>query len=275
MIFASFGPWGMFSLSALNQTNRLIRVLEKNELLVDGKIQNETQWEISEKGAIKPIGTSEEIKIDQESLKKVNSIIQYLADYHGLEDLEPWFDQDLKSILETSAENSKSKKPTLELDELFIKSMGLDYIPSYELGNDQAETKPLNFIAIGEFRYSIEGFDQLIKFEASRYSAVKSEENDFALYLDKEGESILVIISNGQESRIELKQFIQELQLLYTNSYSTVEWEDLRFEYNSEDLKLVLFFENIDARIQEGELIIESLNGFVLIGKQDLNQEKP
>jgi hypothetical protein len=275
MIFASFGPWGMFSLSELNQTNRLIRVLEKNELLVNGKIQNETQWEISEKGAIKSLENGEKINLDQESLKEVNSIIQYLGDYHGLKDLEAWFDQDLKSIMQTSASNSKSNSPAMDWDELFIKSMGLDYIPAYELEYDQPETKQLNFVATGEFRYPIEGFDQLIKFEASRYAPMKSGENDLILSLDKEGESVLLISSNGGENRVNLKQFIQDLQLLYTNTYNTVEWEDLRFEYNSGDLNLVMFFENIDARSQDGELIIESLNGFALIGKQDLTNEKP
>jgi ABC-type transport system involved in multi-copper enzyme maturation permease subunit len=275
MIFASFGPWGMFSLSELNQTNRLIRVLEKNELLVNGKIQNETQWEISEKGAIKSLENGEKINLDQESLKEVNSIIQYLGDYHGLKDLEAWFDQDLKSIMQTSASNSKSNSPAMDWDELFIKSMGLDYIPAYELEYDQPETKQLNFVATGEFRYPIEGFDQLIKFDASRYAQMKSGENDLILSLDKEGESVLLISSNGRENRVNLKQFIQDLQLLYTNTYNTVEWEDLRFEYNSGDLNLVMFFENIDARSQDGELIIESLNGFAMIGKQDLTNEKP
>ncbi|WP_373399815.1 DUF4153 domain-containing protein [Algoriphagus halophilus] len=41
MIFGSFGPWGMFSLSESNQIKRLEHILTESGILQNGKIQNE------------------------------------------------------------------------------------------------------------------------------------------------------------------------------------------------------------------------------------------
>jgi len=275
MIFSSFGPWGMFGLSKRIQVNRLSQVLEENGLLQDGKIQQEIEWNVSEEGAIKPISEVHEAKLDEDALNEVNSIIQYLADYHGLKDLESWFDQDLKSIMETSATNSRTNSTSMDWDELYIKSIGLDYITSYQLEDGALETVGLHFEASGEFSYPIEQFELLTKFDLSRYPKSEAIETKLSLSLDQVGESVVVINSNGKNFSIKMDQFIRALQLLYSNNYNSVSWEEMKFEYNSEELELVLFFESIDAQIQDGDLIIESMKGFALKGKQEIIDENP
>ncbi len=264
MIFSSFGPWGMFSLSKQIQINRLTRVLEENGLLVDGKISKETQWKVTEKGTIKAEKEAPEIIFNKSSLKEVNSIIQYLSDYHGLRDLEPWFDQNLKSVMETSSVNSKSNNPSMDWDELVIETMGLKFLPSYALDELDESVKDLNFQALGDFSYSIKGFDQLFKFETDRTEKGIEVDEDYHILLDLEKDSILLILGREMEIAIDLKDFIKELQLAHRDYTNTVEWNDLKFEFISDELEFILFFETINARIAEEELTLVSVKGFIL-----------
>jgi len=265
MIFSSFGPWGMFSLSKLIQVNRLIVVLEENGLLVDGKILLETQWEVTDKGAIKAEKKAPEINLDKNLLQEVNSIIQYLSDYHGLQDLEPWFDQDLKFLMVTSVINSKTNNPSKDWDELVIETMGLKFVPSYTLDELDGSIKDLNFQAFGDFSYSISGFEQLLKFETDRTEKGIERDEDYHILLDLENGSILLIQDREKEIPIDLKDFIKELQLTHRDYYNTVDWDDLKFEFTSEELEFILFFETINARIADDELTLVAIKGFILI----------
>jgi hypothetical protein len=265
MIFSSFGPWGMFSLSKLIQVNRLILVLEENGLLVDGKILKETQWQVTEKGAIKAKKETPNFNLGNNSLKEVNSIIQYLGDYHGLQDLEPWFDQDLKSVMATSAINSKANDPSMDWDELVIETMGLKFISSYALDELDGSVKDLNFQASGDFSYSISGFEQLLKFETDKYKKGIEGDENYHVRLDLDNESVFLIQNHEKQIPIDLKDFIKELQLTHRDYYNTVDWDELRFEFVSEELEFILFFEYINARITDEELTLVSLKGFILI----------
>jgi uncharacterized membrane protein len=265
MIFSSFGPWGMFSLSKLIQVNRLILVLEENGLLVDGKILKETQWQVTEKGAIKAKKETPNINLGNNSLKEVNSIIQYLGDYHGLQDLEPWFDQDLKSVMATSAINSKANDPSMDWDELVIETMGLKFVSSYALDELDGSVKDLNFQASGDFSYSISGFEQLLKFETDKYKKGIEGDENYHVRLDLDNESVFLIQNHEKQIPIDLKDFIKELQLTHRDYYNTVDWDELRFEFVSEELEFILFFEYINARITDEELTLVSLKGFILI----------
>lgn len=267
MIFSSFGPWGMFGLSRRDQMDRLSHLLEENGLLVQGKIQTEVQWKITEKGGIKAFEKVREINLERTTLNNLNSIVQYLHDYHGLESLQPWFEQDLKSIMNASANKSKLKTSSMEWDELVVESMGLKFVPEYELITKSNEVRNLNFNSAGEFNYPIADYEQLMRIDLNRYTK-KAEKDALRFQIDPEDESTLILEFNEKENRIELAEFVEELEMRYTNSYNTVPWEDLQLEFENKEIKLLFFFENIDARIDEKALILESVKGIVLIQKR-------
>jgi hypothetical protein len=74
----SFGPWGMFAVSERSQVNRLKDLLEKNHILVDGRVQN----------------THDSLHI--ETTREISSIIGYLSEIHGFDAIQPWFGESLK-----------------------------------------------------------------------------------------------------------------------------------------------------------------------------------
>ena len=79
----SFGPWGAFSLSEHNQLNRLEEVLLKNNILVNGKVERAKQ------------------RISFEDAKCISSVISYLSEVHGFDDIRPWFKENFDTVVNT------------------------------------------------------------------------------------------------------------------------------------------------------------------------------
>jgi hypothetical protein len=79
VFIVSFGPWGMFSVSEQSQVNRLKELLTKDGILVDGRVR------------------SNHDSISFSDTKQISSIISYLAELHGYERIQPWFQKSLKS----------------------------------------------------------------------------------------------------------------------------------------------------------------------------------
>jgi hypothetical protein len=265
MIFSSFGPWGMFGLSEQIQLDRLKGILEENGLLVEGKIQQEILWEITDQGVIKPVKESKNLKLDKSALREANSIIQYLGDYHGLSELEAWFVQDLKSVMISSASKSNLKEASKDWDQLIVETMGMKYIPFFQLDDQEGEVKELSFQTTDEFSFPVSGFEHLVKFEANRLTKGKQEKSDFDLSLESEKQSILLLKNQNREIKIDLKDFIHGLSLQSNANFNPVDGKDLRFEFSSEDLRLVFLFETIHMKLEKEELTLVSVKGLMLI----------
>jgi hypothetical protein len=148
---------------------------------------------------------------------------------------------------------------------LLIETMGLKFLPSYALDELDGSVKDLNFQALGDFIYSISGFDQLLKFETDRTKKGFEGDENYRVRLDLKNESILVIQDVEKEIPIDLKDFIKELQLTHRDYTNSVDWDDMRFEFVSEELEFILFFETINVRIADEELTLVNVKGFILI----------
>lgn len=79
---SSFGPWGVFSISRYSQQARLKGLLTKYGLFADGRVKDAA------------------VKIPFNDRKEISSITEYLVDIHGYGTLQPWFRQNLDSMME-------------------------------------------------------------------------------------------------------------------------------------------------------------------------------
>jgi hypothetical protein len=77
-LLTSFGPWGVFNVSEKSQVGRLEELLTENQLLIDGKV-HQAQGQISSADA-----------------GQISSIVRYLHEAHGYEQIQPWFNQSLR-----------------------------------------------------------------------------------------------------------------------------------------------------------------------------------
>ncbi len=75
LLVASVGPFNMFSVSLASQTHQLQHLLEKNQMLQNGKI----------------VSMKNETQLPPEDVERITSIVRYLVDFKGLNRIQPWF----------------------------------------------------------------------------------------------------------------------------------------------------------------------------------------
>ena len=270
MMLSSFGPWGMFSLSERNQLVRLENILAENSILVDGKIKNQVTWELTSTGNPRPKSAKNRNSLDQKQLNQVNSIIQYLENYHGLEGLRPWLSEESFTVLETANQ--------LELDrsKFIVESMGLTFVPEYE-ANLEGE------FAISKstfFRFELEkseaiplsGFDQMVPFVTHPdYGTGEQMEvldgKDYSITKPVSIRENLVFTWKG--TKVEFKTSEMVASLIEKNGPGenrTMTWEDLSLDQNSDGRAFRLIFKRLSFQAGDPEFErIEALSGIILI----------
>lgn len=95
--FTSFGPWGAFSVSERSQMNRLEKILADNHLLVNGKYQKSDK------------------EIPCEARKEITAILKYMDELHGMRALQPWFKENMDSLVQDSVYRWRHGKEGYEL----------------------------------------------------------------------------------------------------------------------------------------------------------------
>jgi hypothetical protein len=108
----AYGPWSAFDVSMHYQLDRLRTLLEKNGVLVNGKVHKATQ------------------KVELEESKEISSIVRYLIETHGSVSLQPWFEERIDSL--RSAASGSPRTAQYQTPQLVIELMGLDYVTPWE-----------------------------------------------------------------------------------------------------------------------------------------------
>lgn len=67
----------------------------------------------------------------------------------------------------TSGVNFKANYPRMDWHKLVIETIGLKFVPWHALDKLVGNGKNFNFKALGDFGYSISGYEQLLKFETN------------------------------------------------------------------------------------------------------------
>jgi hypothetical protein len=146
-LLTSFGPWGVFRVSERSQVDRLEGLLTKNQLLIDGKVQKA-------QGQISPADAGQ-----------ISSIVRYLHDTHGYEQIQPWFSENLKR--DSAGMGLIDQDPAL-----VVKAMGIEYVkaPEFVGGNSRELRADL------ERAISTDGYDHLLV--AQRFKVGMPDRND-------------------------------------------------------------------------------------------------
>ncbi len=155
---SSFGPWGAFSVSIASQKGRLNRLFEKNHMLVDGKLIRSDK------------------KISFADRKKISATLEYLVSTHGYSCLQPYFSQNLDSLMKIDSVNADrySYRQVNKITAL----MDIEYVEPYqtvEAATDNEFNVETNDARIG---LDIEGYQYLIR-EFNSYSANKQRDSTF------------------------------------------------------------------------------------------------
>lgn len=271
MILSSFGPWGMFSLSERMQRKRLAEILTENNILVNDKVQHEIRWSVNEKRNLEPLGELRTKSIPSQELYEVNSILDYLTDYHGIGNIYPWFEQDLKSLIEDSKDTvSYSSTPPTKL---IVESMGLAYVPYYERLNESTRLKEMTLASPMDFEIEISEYDYLRHININTYNLQEEPSTDlkYNLGIDKENQRKLVLKWSDEEMEFDLTANLDDLFRSYGGGYHIVSAEELNISRKEDDLEIKLHINLLHITNLEGELTIQSVEGLLLI--KEIKQE--
>ncbi len=126
-----FGPWGMLGVSQHSQVGRLSRLLTKNEILIDGKVQKEHG------------------SVSQDDARQISSIVMYLSQVHGYDAIRPWFGGERGQDLQSP--EGRMMRPSDVLQK-----MGVEYIASQ--GSPSART----FILNPKMPVDISGYERVL-----------------------------------------------------------------------------------------------------------------
>jgi hypothetical protein len=164
-LLISVGPWGMFSLSAHSQIQRLEGILTADAILVNGMVQK----------APSPVSEDDEIQI--------SSILLYLHEVHGFSGIQPWFADTLRS---DSAESwSRFKNPTAVAE-----LMGIEYNPYGRRGGSDYFSVYVDLPG----PISISGFDHMVRAAYGGRAAIRPVAGDIVTTADS------VVVSFASDS---------------------------------------------------------------------------
>lgn len=161
---SSFGPWGVFNVSLKSQEARFVDILTKNHLLVNGKVI---------KAAKQP---------SFEDRKQLSSVVSYLVSQHGYNVLQPYYKQNLDSLIKKD-----SLFYTYAQEKKMLSLLDIDYVSNYE-----------NEVDTNKFEYSIiepknekelietKGYDYLIDlYNFNNFTSEKEIDTTEFTYSDK------------------------------------------------------------------------------------------
>ncbi len=220
LIMMMVGPWGMFSVSERSQSSRLIELLDKNDLLVDGKIINEFKWEVDTlSNFIYADKFDNQRIIEYEDYKQVASIVEYLEDYHGFSSISHLFYQNIDSLIIAA----KTKNRWLDEDRIIMNTLGLDN----NIWNYNEIGKVVEVVLHQRYRIStdldykdIKGYDYLVSSnfasnDVSISSTFTFEGTVFEISLDT---LTLKVRVGDEEFDLALEEHIGKLKNKYGNS---------------------------------------------------------
>lgn len=270
ILLSSFGPWGVFSVSEHYQINRLKQLLEKNKILVNGKIVNETKWTKDSTTSFKNTQPFLNDNKLNDSLKtEVKSMLDYLDEYHGFSEINDWFKQDVGQLINNEIKSAKNKSSFNEAS-IYMKSMGLDY----DEANDYTENKIAYYnVKENEHPLKIDGYDYELNFNKNIYSnsfsnlvEFKSDSTNCSLTLNNEKELYLLFQFNNDSLNLSLNSLVQQLKSQYgENGNSNLPESAMTLITENKKLRLRVMIQSLDVESNNNQFNLNALSGKLLI----------
>lgn len=248
-----FGPWGMFAVAERSQVKRLKALLEKNYLLVNGKL-------VRESGSRPPAG--------QAAINQISSIIEYLADKHSLQAISDWMSEDCRKMV---LQDSLSLKPYEQASKL--EQYLWNYTVEVSASDDNLHSVVFDTRQLtGLTGQDISGYTRIYNFSASE-SEVPHWNYD---YVKDAGYTVL---ANNQFSYYINDQLIVfydmaaiNNRLLNQNGISRYQYSvnagDMIVETTDKDgQKAKILFEQINVNKSDSAASASSVDGYIMLSR--------
>jgi len=266
LLLTSYGPWSIFSISESSQMGRLEKIFEQNNLVEEGKIRNQLEWELGESNEMIMDGESQinESLLSDSLHNEVKSILDYLDDFHDLNEVKGFMNQrNLDSMILAARDSNQY----VNRAKVYMEAMGLGYYSktsyssvyfSYSRRHDAVKR--------------VTGYDYLVPFSATSFST-PGRKADFTLdsvsYQTVLDEKVLLIFNDNDSVRVDLNPVIDRLMKKYgKRNASKISRKEMMIEQSSAsfDLRLDIQYMNLDQA--NNDLVLSSINGDLLISRK-------
>ncbi|AWW31409.1 hypothetical protein DN752_15475 [Echinicola strongylocentroti] len=274
LLFSSFGPWGIFSVSERSQTRRLKALLRDSHLLEEDRATQEVNWDTSKLPDLRPEKkTNTPKQIDNKQIKEIYSITRYLENHHGLEAMKTWFSQDLEQILQ-AINKDKSKWNKTAPSTLYLETLGLPETPSslsQQLITLQADQRTNPSITIRGYDYlnPIQITDQ----DTTTFIAGLS---NYSVQLNAQKNG-LAISSPNHSANVDLSPLVRELIKTQKDASSPpplLPASDLTYSTDTDGLKIKITINHLSFTTEnDSSLTLSYLDGNLLL-RDSLIQRK-
>ena len=249
------GPWGPYQLSLRNQLGRLSDRLERLGILKNGHIEKTTA------------------PLDFKDRKEISALVRYVLDMHGVESLQPWFNEDLKHRIgqKTGVRTSQSlfSHSTSGQPQVVAEMMGVSYLDPWQYSPD-AKQFYASSTPVGNEVRSIAGYDYLWRFSLYKNAAgtglIRIGTNRYELLWKNDAPFIELTDGRHPMVTLDMNPFLERLQEQTAGgSNSGLPVELMTLEGESAVARLRLQFESL-VGTRSGPIIqLQSAHGEALL----------
>jgi hypothetical protein len=263
-LLISFGPWGVFSVSFRSQNNRLRQFLQSNNML------SEDQKLVPAKAYLHK-GDADQIK----------SIVEYLVNAHGYQSMQPWFSQNLDTLLK--AETGKGRFYSYEQSNKLLAYMELDKHDSVQLAGIETRFR-ISSVKDSSLR-SLSGYEYFV----NQYEIVDNSNDDIVLDNYTLGRIPLKIsffrnsgilsMKGGSDSAVvlDLSALVKSMKNDDHDAYVDLQQISLIMTGENRDFSTQFIIKSIEGKSLNGKIIISRLTADILLHfkhKQTVDREK-
>ena len=245
-IFSVHGPWSAFSISKQSQLNRFETLLEKNKLFENGLVVKATDT----------IPKTDNVQICE--------TIDYINEYHGYKEFQPYFVQSLDSVMKPDTVGAFVSE-----DDRMIKLIGLEWMNTYMLNNDSEKYFYGNLHDNAVI--PVAGYDAFRNVDFYIYDTdVKEQVRDFSfgedsvklVYNNKKHQIILSHLNDS--ATINIIDFVNRMESK-RSSNSTYPVPEMTLNASLPDVRIKLVVKSISGKQIKGQLKINAMNADVFV----------
>ncbi len=279
LLLISVGPWSLFAVSERSQVNRLEAVLQNNNMLTSGRIAREVSWVKDSLPTFHAAELTQNDGILTDSLhNEVMSIINYLDNYHGFKAIQPWYRQNLDSMI-TVAEADTSQDHWNRPDEamVYMQSLGIPY--RYKSKNE-TDWEYYHYNSIGSEVLDISGYDKIVFLDQLyAYEAIDTDNTqrlyqqtveangiDYHISYAPAASDWLTIITQGDTLQFAIGPFIKQLTGKYpVHSRENIPANAMSLLPKQDSNGYKLVFDRIGFTKEADSLVVNHINGKLLV----------
>ena len=233
----SFGPWGMLGVSQRSQVGRLSSLLTKNGVLVDGTVHKEHG------------------EVSQDDAREISSIVVYLNQVHGYDEIRPWF----ADRLEKDTKSAYARNP---VPSDVLARMGVEFIGSRARGGG------MTFSSLEtEEAVEISGYDRMLRRQVITVNGGHRFDGDGISYVVGDTlDSMSVVIGNTETGldtvRIDIAAFAERLLRdnggAGPNNAHKMKPESMALAVEQNGQRVKIFFRHLDLSRRDGKTVVNS-----------------